>query len=237
VRIFVPISFLVACAPLLALLMLGQSGLAPLLHHPAWAAATMRSVQIAGASVAIALLLGVPAALALRGAGHATRRIVIGVCALPILMPQAWSAAGLDAIAGHTFLPDAPDAALIAAHAAPAASLAFLVLYGFMSFADPILLRAALASGASPLRAWQLVILPHLAIAIAVAAAAAFATSIGLTIVDAALAPALHPTLGTMLIVALHTADSRTASAALSLALLALAPLALVWCLSLLRRV
>jgi ABC-type spermidine/putrescine transport system permease subunit II len=235
-RALVPISFFLACAPFLALLMLGQSGLAPLLHHPAWAAATLRTLLIAEASVPIALLLGVPAALALWGAGRATRRIVIGVCALPILTPPSWAAAGLQYVADRAGLPGAHVAALIAAHAAPAASLAFLVLYGFMSFADPILLRAALASGASPLRAWQLVVLPHLAIAIVVAAAAAFAASVGLTIVDTVLAPAMHPTLGTMLTVAVHTADSQTASAALVLAMLALAPLGVIWCLSLLRR-
>jgi ABC-type spermidine/putrescine transport system permease subunit II len=237
VRAFVPISFFLACAPFLALLMLGQSGLAPMLAHPAWAAATLRTLLIAEASVPIALLLGVPAALALWRARCAPRRIVTGVCALPILTPPSWAASGLQFFADRAGLPDAHVAALIAAHAAPAASLAFLVLYGFMNLADPILLRAALASGASPLRAWQLVVLPHLAIAIAVAAAAAFAASVSLTIVDAVLAPALHPTLGTMLIVAVHTADSQTAPAALVLALLALAPLALVWCLSVLKRI
>ncbi len=236
-RALVPLSFFLACAPFLALLMLGQSGLTPLLHHPAWTAASMRTLLIAEASVPIALLLGVPTALALWGAGRATRRIVIGVCALPILTPPSFVATGLQYVADHAGLPGAHVTALIAAHAAPAASLAFLVLYGFVSFADPILLRAALASGASPLRAWQLVVLPHLAIAIVVAAAAAFANSVGLPIVDSVLAPALHPTLGTMLAVAVRTADFQLAPAALALALLALAPLALVWCLSLLKRI
>jgi hypothetical protein len=39
-----------------------------------------------------------------------------------------------------------------------------------------------------------------------------------------------------MLVVALHTADSQVASAGLVLALLALAPIGVVWCLSLLKR-
>jgi ABC-type spermidine/putrescine transport system permease subunit II len=236
-RALVPISFFVACAPFLALLMLGQSGYAPLLQHPAWAAAALRTLLIAELSVPIALLLGVPAALALWGTHPARRRIVIAICALPILTPPSWAAAGLQFAADHAGLPDAHIAALIAAHAVPAASLAFLVLFGLLTFADPVLLRAALASGAKPLRAWQLVVLPHLAIAIVVASAAAFAASVGLTRVDTVLAPTLHPTLGTMLAVAMHTANSQTAPAALVLAVLAMAPLALVWCLSLLRRI
>jgi hypothetical protein len=40
-----------------------------------------------------------------------------------------------------------------------------------------------------------------------------------------------------MLVVALRTADSQAASAGLVLALLALGPIGVVWCLSLLRRV
>jgi ABC-type spermidine/putrescine transport system permease subunit II len=230
------ISFFLAMTPLLALLLLGQSGLAPMLHNPVWVAAALRTLLIAEASVPLALLLAVPAALALWGAPLATRRGVIAVCALPILVPPAWSAAGLQFAADHAGVRDAHVAALIAAHAAPAASLAFLVVYGVMSFADPALLRAAAASGASPLRAWRMAVLPHLVMAVVVAATAAFVAAVGLAIVDTALAPAFHPTLGAMLVVALHTADSQVASAGLVLALLALAPIGVVWCLSLLKR-
>jgi ABC-type spermidine/putrescine transport system permease subunit II len=230
------ISFFLALSPLLALILLGQAGLAPMLHNPVWVAAALRTLLIAEAAVPLALLLAVPAALALWGAPLAARRGVIAVCALPILVPPAWSAAGLQFAADHAGVRDAHIAALIAAHAAPAASLAFLVVYGIMSFADPALLRAAAASGASPLRAWQMAVLPHLVMAIALAAAAAFVAAVGLAVVDTALAPAFHPTLGAMLAVAVRTADSQVASAGLILAVLALAPVGLVWCLSLLKR-
>lgn len=196
----------------------------------------MRTLLIAEVSVPVALLLGVPAAMALWGAPLATRRSVIAVCALPILVPPSWSAAGLQFCADHAGIEDAHVSALIVAHAAPASSLAFLVIYGFLSVADPVLLRVAAASGASPLRAWRIAVLPHLAMAVVVAGAAAFAVSVGLAIVDTALAPAFHPTLGGMVLVAVRTADSQTAAAGLVLAMLALGPLGVVWCLSLLRR-
>jgi ABC-type spermidine/putrescine transport system permease subunit II len=235
-RVLATISLFVACAPLLALILLGQAGVAPMLTHPVWVAATLRTLLIAEVSVPAALLLAVPAAIALWGAPLATRRSVISVCALPILTPPSWSAAGLQYFADHAGIEDAHVAALIVAHAAPAASLAFLVMYGFLSLADPALLRVAAASGASPLRAWRIAVLPHLAMAVAVAGAAAFTASVGLTLVDTALAPAFHPTLGGMLLVAVRTADSQTAAAGLVLAVLALGPLGVVWCLSLLRR-
>jgi ABC-type spermidine/putrescine transport system permease subunit II len=235
-RVLATISLFLACAPLLALILLGHSGIAPMLTHPVWVAATLRTLLIAEVSVPVALLLGLPAAIALWGAPLATRRNVIAVCALPILVPPSWSAAGLQYFADHAGIEDAHVAVLIAAHAAPAASLAFLVIYGFLSVADPALLRVAAASGASPLRAWRIAVLPHLAMAVAVAGAAAFAASVGLAIVDTALAPAFHPTLGGMVLVAVRTADSQTAAAGLVLAMLALGPLGVVWWLSLLRR-
>lgn len=235
-RVLATISFFVACAPLLALILLGEAGVAPLLTHPVWAAATLRTLVIAAACVPIALLLGVPAAMALWGAPLVTRRSVIAVCALPILTPPVWSASGLQFLADYAGIADAPAVALIFAHAVPAASLAFVVIYAFLSVADPVLLRVAAASGASPVRAWQLALRPHLPIAVLVAGAASFAASVGLTIVDAALAPAFQPTLGGLVTVAVRTADWQTASAGLVLAMLALGPLGVVWCLSLLRR-
>jgi ABC-type spermidine/putrescine transport system permease subunit II len=235
-RVLATISLFVACSPLLALLLLGQHGVVPMLNQPVWLAATARTLLIASCSVPIALLLGVPAAMALWGAPTTTRRSVIAICALPILTPPSWSASGLQFLAGHAGFADAHAAVLIAAHAAPASSLAFLVVYAFLDVANPMLLRVAAASGASPAEAWRISVLPHLAMAMAVAAAAAFAASVGLTIVDTELAPAFQPTLGGMVSVAVLTADSQTAAAALVLALLALGPLALVWCVSLLRR-
>jgi len=236
VRAFAWFSLCVASAPLLAVIFLGQPGLSPMLHTPAWIAASLRTLLIAKSAVPIALLLAVPAALVLWGAPRVTRRGVIAVCALPLLVPPSWSASGLELAADRSRIEDAHVVALIAAHAAPAAALAFLVLYGLMRFADPALLRVAATNGASPLQAWCIVVLPHLAVAIAVAGAAAFAGVMGLAMIDTALTPALHPTLGSMVAVAVRTADSQAAPAGLILTLLALAPLGFVLCLSLLRR-
>jgi ABC-type spermidine/putrescine transport system permease subunit II len=230
------VTFFLALAPLVAVTLLGQPGLAAMLRNPAWVAATLRTLHIAEVAVPIALLLSVPAALTLWGAPLATRRIVLAVCALPILVPPGWSAAGLAYLADHAGIAGAEVAALSAARAAPAASLAFLILYAGLTVADPALLRVAMANAATPLQAWRIVILPHLAMAGLVAAVAAFVAAVGLNIADQILAPAYQPTLGSMLTVALRTADFQTASAALILAVLVLAPLSVVWCLLLVRR-
>ena len=234
--ILAALAYFLALSPLLALLLLGPPGLAPMLANPVWVAACLRSLLIAEVAVPIALFIAVPAALAVSGAARIVRWTVLGLFLVPLLCPPSWTSSGLADAADHAHLAGAHIAALIAAHAAPSTSLAFLIVYAFLRRIDPTLLQACAAAGASPLRAWRMVVFPVLAWAMPVAAVAAFAGAIGTTIADARLAPAFHPTLGAMLAVATQTSDAQAAPAALVLALLAVIPLCALAVLMALRR-
>jgi ABC-type spermidine/putrescine transport system permease subunit II len=228
--------FFVAAAPLLAVVLLGEPALHALLHEPSWLAAALRSLLIAEVSVPLALLLAVPAAAGAYRAAPASRRWLTGLCVLPVLVPPAWLAAGLRDGAARAGFHGAHVAALIAAHAAPAASVAFLiVLWSIDRCAWPVR-DVALAQGAGTLRALWLAGGRCLPEGMALSAAAAFAVSAGLTIPDVVLAPAFHPTLGTLLMVAQRTDDAHLAAAALLLAIFCLAPAGLVFGARLLRR-
>jgi putative spermidine/putrescine transport system permease protein len=228
--------FALALAPLLALLCLGVPDLASLLANPDWAAAALRSMLLAEASVPIALLLGFPAALGLWRAPRLVRRLGLTLATLPLLAPPAWSAAGLLQTADWSEVQGAHIAALIGAHAAPAASLACLVFCAAFNRIDPALLRAAQAAGAGKIRAWRLAVLPGLGPPAIIAASVAFAASIAWTSVDTLLAPAHHPTLGVIFTAALDSGETDLPQAGLLLALIGLSPLPILGGLALLRR-
>jgi len=233
--LFGAIAAVLMLAPLFGLAVLGEPGLTAIGANPAWVAACLRTLLVAEAAVPIALLLGVAASLGLWQAPLAARRLILGVALLPLLAPAQWSAEGLRLAADDSGLQGAHLAALIAAHASPAASVVLLVMCAFLNRLDPALLRSAQAAAAGPLQAWRLTVLPNLAVPVLVAGSAAFATTISLAIADTVLAPRHHPTLGALLVPAIVSGDTQAAPAALILAFLALLPLCLLGCLALLR--
>jgi ABC-type spermidine/putrescine transport system permease subunit II len=224
-----------AAAPLLALVLLGEAGLDALLHTPVWVAAAFRTLLIAEVSVPVALLLAVPAVLGVIRCSPAPRRWLTWLCALPVLLPPAWVAAGLRDAATRSGFPGAHIAALIAAHAAPAAAVSFLVLLGALDRCDWAAIETMAAQGAGWLHAIWVAAGRHLAEGLALSATAAFAVAAGWTIPDT-LAPLSHPTLGVLLASARETADGGLAAVGLLLAMICLAPLGLVLSLRWLRR-
>jgi len=223
--------------PLATIVALGAPSLPALLREPVWLEAALRSLLLAEASVVIAWPVGVLAAIGLWTAPRWLRRLTIGASLLALLVPQGWVGAGLAAAAGRGAPRGAHLAGEILGHAAPCAAIVLLVLTSFLNRADPRLLRAAAASGASPVRAYALVLLPALAIPLALAAAAAFALSLGQGALDRGIALPGHPSLGGLLAMAGQAGDDTDAApAALALLALALLPLLIVGLLKLLYR-
>ncbi len=166
---------------------------------------------------------GVLAALGLWGARPGSRRVVLGVAILAVLLPIALSAESLDgsSAALPALLP--PTAAV--------ASVVLLILTGTLNTMDPTLLQACQTLGAPPARAW-VVILASLRTSLIFAAAASFtlALAVCMRMPDGL-------TLAGLLARAIRQADVAAASQALLLALLSLAPLILVGLTLLPRRV
>jgi ABC-type spermidine/putrescine transport system permease subunit II len=230
------LALFVAMAPALAVLVLGAPAAGGLLREPVWIAAMLRSLLLAELAVVIAWPLGTLAALGIWGARRTTRRIVLGLGLLPLLIPPGWAARGLESAADQSGIEGAHLAALIAGHAVPAAAIVLLVLTGFLNRLDPAIRWTASASGASPGRTRRLVLLPNLTFPFVIAAAAACVFSLGQGVLDHRLAPAHHPSLAGLLASATAAHDATAAPAAFILTAMALFPLPVLTLLWLLRR-
>ena len=221
------LAFLLAIWPLAALALLGARGLPEALAGPGLMAAFVSGLVLAAFSALVSLPLAALAALGLWEAGPKLRRTLLAAAILTLLLPPALVARGA---AGGL---QGSCVALLAAHAAPCACLALLILTLFLDRLPPPVLRGALLCGASPLRAAVEVLLPALHGPLLIAAAASFTLSLGQMDIDAALARPGHPTLAGLLHDALSRGDAGAASPTLLLSLTALASLVLVFLLAL----
>jgi ABC-type Fe3+ transport system permease subunit len=156
------------------------------------------------------------------------------LCVLPVVLPPYWVAMGLRDEAGRAGFHGAHLAALIAAHAGPAAAVAFVVMLKAFDACDWPARDTALAQGAGQFRALWLGAWHAPSDGLAVSAAASFAVAVGLTIPDI-LTPASHPTLAVLLTAAREAASTYAAPAGLLLAILSLAGVAVAFSLRLLR--
>jgi putative spermidine/putrescine transport system permease protein len=229
-------SLALAVSPLTAVILLGLPSVAALQDDPIWLEAALRSLLLAEVAVLVGWPAGCAAAFAIWGAQTGARRGVLGIGLVPLLLPSAWVVHGLGLIAEGSGLHGAHLIALALGHAAPSASIALLVMTGFLNRLDPMLLRTAAGCGASPFMAWRLILLPALALPLALSAAAAFALSLGRIELDRAVAPPHHPSLAGLLGTAAQAGDTATAPAALVLCLMAALALAIAGLLPLLRR-
>jgi ABC-type spermidine/putrescine transport system permease subunit II len=176
--------------PALAVLALGLPSLGPILADPLTWSALRRGLWLSGASILLGWPLGVLAAFGLWEAGRTARRVVLGLAVLPLLLPTHWAAIGLAAIGARLGPADAPHVLLqIAARAVPAGCIVLLVLTGFLNRLDPVIMRVALVSGATPGQMRRLVLLPNLGFPLAAASLAALGYTIGH--MPVALAPAI----------------------------------------------
>ncbi len=205
--------FLLAAAPLLAIIAMGAPGLHALAGDPALLLSIRRSLAEAALVTAIAWPAGVSAALSIWGSKPALRRLVLAAAWLALLMPRALTVHGLTLHGQHPL-------AELAVQAAPSAGLVLLIVTAVLNRLDPRLLHSAAANGAAPWRAWAL-ILSSVVEPIALAGAAAFALGIG----GIALLPDRGPALAGMLRQAARLGDTATAPEALLLLGLAAAPL------------
>jgi ABC-type spermidine/putrescine transport system permease subunit II len=179
------IAFALALVPAMAAVLLGAHGLEGLALTPVWAAASLRSVLLAGLTVLVGWPIGVAASLAVWGGRRLLRRVILSLGILVLLLPPAWGAGGLRLVADGLGLPGTHLGLLVLAHGATAGALVLLIMTGFLNRLDPLVVGAARASGASGVRAWWVLVLPAMAWPMVVSAAAAWTVSVGERAYDA----------------------------------------------------
>lgn len=139
-------------------------------------AAMGRSLAIAALVAALAVAIGLPAARALTLHEFPGRRLVLGLCFLPVLAPPLASLMGVHALFLRLELADTLPGVLLA-HLMQAVPYATLLLAGSFSRFDPAYEAQARTLGASRWAVWRHVTLPAILPGVAVAAAFAFLIS------------------------------------------------------------
>ncbi|HEY3367872.1 MAG TPA: ABC transporter permease subunit [Symbiobacteriaceae bacterium] len=139
--------------------------------------AVAESLFIALAVTLLALLIGVPAGKALGTCTFRGRRAVEFLFYLPIMVPGASAAMGLQPWLIRLGLTDRP-AGVVLVHLIPA--LPYLIRAATAGYAalDPLVEQQARTLGATPAQAWRLVVLPALAPALAAGAGLVFIISL-----------------------------------------------------------
>ncbi|MGG5809877.1 ABC transporter permease [Falsiroseomonas sp. CW058] len=142
-----------------------------------WLPALRNSLVLGVAAAAAAALLGTPAAFGLwrwRGAG---RGLVLAVLLAPMVVPSIIVAVALLLAFGPRGLAGT-FAGLVIAHAMLGVPFVVVTVLASLARFDPVLLRAAAACGATPLRGFFRVCLPRIMPGVAAGAVFAFATSL-----------------------------------------------------------
>ena len=214
------LTIMLVLAPVLAVVVLGALGLAPVLADHRVMSAAWCGVQDAALGAAEGWTIGVLAAFGIWGGKAVWRRVVLAAAWTVLLVPQALPAHGLGSLAQADSL--GMHLAAAAIQTAPIAGLVTLVMTAALNRLDPLVLRSAAASGAAPLQAWRRTVLPALAWPLFLSCAAAFALCLGATQLDALLG---HATLGGVLGEAIRQHDVASAPEALLLGGIAMAPL------------
>jgi putative spermidine/putrescine transport system permease protein len=141
-----------------------------------WLDPTFNSFVIAIATTVLTLALVIPAAFAYVRHRFYGRNTVNLLIMLPLVVPQVVSALGYYVFLGNAGLVGTPLGVTIA-HTALAIPIVFLVITASLKGLDMNLERAAMSSGAGPLRTFWYVTLPILRPGIMIAALFAFLTS------------------------------------------------------------
>jgi putative spermidine/putrescine transport system permease protein len=142
-----------------------------------WTLATRNSLVVAGATMAVATVLGTSAALGLHLGRFRARGLILALLTLPMVTPFIVTAAAmffafsLVGLAGT--LPG-----LVLGHTVVAVPFVLVSVLASLSTFDPALLRAAFSLGAPPLMAFRRVLLPRIWPGVAAGAVFAFATSL-----------------------------------------------------------
>jgi putative spermidine/putrescine transport system permease protein len=151
-------------------------------HDTDWLEATANSFMIAFAVTALTLLLMLPAALGFVRYRFAGKAVISLLIMLPLMVPQIVTALSYYAFLGGAGLTGTRFGLMIA-HTALAMPVGFLVLCAVLKGVDRNLERAAMMSGAGPIRTLMWVTLPVIRPGFLVAALFVFLTSLNEAVV------------------------------------------------------
>lgn len=149
---------------------------AELVDDERWPAALQVSLIIGAASTTLALILGIPAAIALAWSEFPGKKIVMGIVAAPIVMPVV-----IVGVASYYFFSQIGMVgsrwSIIAVHAAMAIPVVVSTVAASLTTFDRTLLRASASLGAGTARTFLSVMLPLISPGVVTGAIIAFIIS------------------------------------------------------------
>lgn len=145
-------------------------------HNPDWIDATVNSLLIAVGTTVLTLLLAVPASIAFTRSNFRGKAALNLLIMAPLIVPQVVSAVGYYGYLNFYAL-TGTRLGVVLAHTALAFPVTFLVISATLKGFDRNLERAAMSSGAGPLRTFFYVTLPILNSGMLIGALFAFLSS------------------------------------------------------------
>jgi putative spermidine/putrescine transport system permease protein len=206
---------------------------AALFGNEFWRLGLENSLIVAACATLAATVLATPAALALWRAQFRGRGVVLALLLAPMVVPAIITATALTLVYARAGL-TGTLAGLVIAHTALISPFVVVTVLAALSRLDPLLARAAAASGGAPSAVFARITLPLVAPAIAAGAAFAAAVSLDESVVALFLAGPAQRTLPRQMFEAMREAPDPTILAAASL--LALLSVLLMAAFPLLRR-
>jgi ABC-type spermidine/putrescine transport system permease subunit II len=141
-----------------------------------WIDATLRSIRLGLVVAALAVLAGVPAALAIAGWRPALARAAVAIATLPLILPPIVVAVAMYMTFNHYGIVGS-EAGIVAGHLAIALPFVILTTLASLRGLDPELVRAARSLGAGRARVLATITLPLARPGIVSGAVLAFLTS------------------------------------------------------------
>ena len=141
-----------------------------------WTQATINSVIVGTATMVLATILGTLAAFGIHMAKFRGKAVVIGILTLPMVVPLIVTASSLYLGFSRIGLVNSLTG-LVVAHTIIATPYVVMTVLATVQTFDMTLVRAALALGANPYRAFREVVLPLIMPGVVAGAIFAFATS------------------------------------------------------------
>ncbi|MET7620376.1 ABC transporter permease [Streptomyces sp. NPDC005408] len=161
---------------------LSTDGVTGFFADPAWMSALSASLQAAGIAMAIAVLLGATAALALHGRTFPGKAAVTGLLLAPMIVPAV-----VMALAFYQFFISLGTVGSVLpiglAHAVIAVPYAFLTVRASLAGLNPALVRSASSLGAGAFALMRFVYLPVIRPGLIAGALFAFSVSIDETVI------------------------------------------------------
>jgi putative spermidine/putrescine transport system permease protein len=146
-------------------------------HSREWISALQNSLIVGLSTTALAMLLGVPAAIGLTFGRSRLKPVAMGVILLPLIVPPIITAVGIYFFFVRFDLTGS-YLGVVLAHTTLAAPLVVIVVLATLAGFDRNLYRASASLGAGPLRTCFKVVLPLIAPGLVSGALFAFATSL-----------------------------------------------------------